>query len=133
MEGQKDAPHLEEDGTFEAFRRAETLLAARRPLEALRALEPAMAAQPELPSVLLLAGRAYFESAQLQRAERMFTKLIERDPADHYARFVLGRTLQRRQRLLEAHGQLKMAYAMYELPEYQDALAELAAQLKLAD
>ncbi len=90
-------------------------------------------AEPDKPSVQLLAGRAYFHSAQLRRAERAFTRVLELDPADHYARFVLGRTLQRQSRLVEALAQLKMAFAMHPAPEYQDALGEVSARLALRD
>lgn len=118
---------------FAAFRRAESLLAARRPLEALKVLQPVLEAEPDKPSVQLLAGRAYFHSAQLRRAEAAFNRVIEIDPSDHYARFILGRTLQRLGRLVEAIGQVKMAFAMYPLPEYQDALAEITARIALRD
>ncbi|MGH3437285.1 MAG: tetratricopeptide repeat protein [Sciscionella sp.] len=114
---------------FEAFRRAESLLSQRRPREALRELEKVLDEAPEAPSVHLLAGRAYFGSAQLRRAERAFRKVLDLDPADHYARFALGRTLHRQGRLAEAHGQLRMAAAMKPLPEYQEALGELRARI----
>ncbi len=81
-------------GTFEAFRMAESLVAQRRPLDALAALAPVLDAEPDKPSVHLLAGRAYLGSAQLRRAEAAFQRVIELDPTDHYARFALGRTLQ---------------------------------------
>ncbi len=80
----------------------------------------------------MLAGRAYFHSAQLNRAERAFTKVVELDPSDHYARFVLGRTLQRLGRLIEARAQLRMATAMNPVPEYQDALGEVSARVALS-
>jgi Flp pilus assembly protein TadD len=115
----------------ELFRRAEALLADRRPLEALRALDSVLAAEPDKPSVQLLAGRAYFHSAQLSRAERAFRRVLDLDPADHYARFVLGRTLQRLGRLAEAQAQLRMATAMDPRPEYQEALGEVRARLAL--
>lgn len=120
------------DGTFESFRQAETLLAKGHANEALRALDPALRDEPELPSVLLLAGRAYFATAQLRRAEHMFNRLLELDPADHYGRFILGRTLQRQGRLIEARAQLRLAFSMSTMPEYQDALTEVLARLKLA-
>lgn len=113
----------------EMFRLAEALLADRRPLEALRALAPVLEAEPDKPSVQLLAGRAYFHSAQLSRAEQAFRQVLELDPADHYARFVLGRTLQRLGRLTEAQTQLRMATAMDPRPEYQEALGEVRARL----
>jgi tetratricopeptide (TPR) repeat protein len=133
VEREPDDQDDEPGYAFESFRRAESLLGERRPLEALRTLEPVLEAQPEAPSVLLLAGRAFFHSAQLRNAQRTFERLLELDPADHYAHFMLGKTLQRRGELRAAIGQLRMAFAMYPLPEYQDALAEVAARLKLSD
>ena len=113
------------------FRLAEALLADRRPLEALRALASVLAAEPDKPSVQLLAGRAYFHSAQLGRAEQALRRVVDLDPADHYARFVLGRTLQRLGRLTEAQTQLRVATAMDPRPEYQEALGEVRARLAL--
>jgi tetratricopeptide (TPR) repeat protein len=122
------------DDTFESFRRAETLLAQRRPLEALRELAVVVAAAPDSPSVHLLAGRAYLGSAQLRRAEEAFLRVLELDPSDHYAHFALGRTLQRQGRLAEAKTQLRLASAMNPLPEYQEALGEVSARIAvLAD
>jgi Flp pilus assembly protein TadD len=115
--------------TFESFRRAEELLAERRPLEALRELQPVLDEAPDKPSVHLLAGRAYLGSAQLQRAETAFRRVLEIDPSDHYARFALGRTLQRQGRLEEAQTQLRMAATMNPIPEYQEALGEVSARI----
>ncbi|HEV8562012.1 MAG TPA: tetratricopeptide repeat protein [Actinophytocola sp.] len=116
-------------GTFEAFRRAESLVAQRRPLDALAALAPVLDAEPDKPSVHLLAGRAYLGSAQLRRAEAAFQRVIELDPTDHYARFALGRTLQRLGRYPEAQTQLRIAAAMHPVPEYQEALGEISARI----
>src|SRR4051794_4152663 len=116
-------------GTFEAFRRAESLVAQRRPLDALVALAPVLDAEPDKPSVHLLAGRAYLGSAQLRRAEQAFLRVIELDPTDHYARFALGRTLQRLGRYPEAQTQLRIAAAMHPVPEYQEALGEVSARI----
>jgi Flp pilus assembly protein TadD len=127
------APDFDPTGEdrFRAFRRAEELVQRRRPLEALKALEPVLDAEPDKPSVQLLAGRAYFHSAQLRRAENALTKVVELDPSDHYARFVLGRTLQRLGRLAEALAQLRMATAMNPVPEYQDAIGQVSARIAL--
>ena len=113
------------------FRRAEKLLADRRPLEALSALREVVANQPNDASVHLLAGRAYLNSAQLERAQDAFEKVLELDPSDHYARFALGKTLQRRGRLADAVVQLKIAAAMDPRPEYQEALGEVRARIAL--
>lgn len=117
------------DSTFEAFRKAEALLAQRRPLDALRELKKVLAEAGEAPSVQLLAGRAYLGSAQLNRAEEAFRKVLDLDPSDHYARFALGKTLQRLGRLPEAVAQLRMAVAMSPSPEYQEALGEVRARM----
>ena len=117
------------EGTVEAFRRAESLVAQRRPWEALRVLQPVLDIAEDKPSVQLLLGRAYLFSAQFRRAERAFLRVIELDPSDHYARLVLARTLQRQGRLREAHGQVRMAAAMNPDPAYQEALGEISARL----
>jgi Flp pilus assembly protein TadD len=114
---------------FESFRRAEMLLSDRRPLDALQALTPVVESQPNDASVHLLAGRAYLDSAQLKRAEEAFCKVLELDPSDHYARFALGKSLQRQGRLGEALAQLKMAVVMDPRPEYQEALGEVRARI----
>ncbi|HZZ45511.1 MAG TPA: tetratricopeptide repeat protein [Pseudonocardia sp.] len=130
-------PHDESDqvsdheSTFRSFRRAESLLSQRRPLDAVQALLPVLAAQPDDASVHLLAGRAFLDSAQLRRAEAAFTRVLEIDPADHYARFALGKALQRQGRFTESLAQLRMAWAMEPRPEYQDAIGEVTARLRL--
>lgn len=117
------------DDTVEQFRLAESLVGQRRPLEALRELAPVLDTAPDAKSVQLLAGRAYLQSAQLRRAEQAFLRVLEQDPSDHYARFVLGRTLQRQSRLSEARAQLAMAAAMNPTPGYQEALNEVRMRL----
>ncbi len=119
----------DDPGNFEAFRKAESLVAQRRPLDALAALAPVLDAEPDKPSVHLLAGRAYLGSAQLRRAEAAFQRVIELDPTDHYARFALGRTLQKLGRYPEAQTQLRIATAMHPVPEYQEALGEISARI----
>ena len=119
------------EGLFESFRRAEMLIARQRPLDALQALVPVLESQPDSASVQLLAGRAYLNSAQLERAEAAFARVVDLDPADHYARFALGKALHRQGRLGEAHAQLKMAAAMDPRPEYQEALGEVRARMAL--
>jgi Flp pilus assembly protein TadD len=115
--------------SVDAFRRAEQLLDGRRPLDALKVLAPLLETEHAAASVHLLAARAYLASAQFHRAEAGFLRVLELDPADHYARFALGRTLQRQSRLAEARTQLRMAAAMDPRPEYQEALGEVSATI----
>ncbi|MGH8917032.1 MAG: tetratricopeptide repeat protein [Actinomycetes bacterium] len=124
-----DHAPTEDSDVVEQFRLAESLVAERRPLEALRELRPVLDAEPDAPSVQLLAGRAYLQSAQLRRAEESFLRVLDHNPSDHYARFALGRTLQRQGRLEEARAQLAMAAAMNPTPDYQEAFNEVRMRL----
>jgi Flp pilus assembly protein TadD len=111
-----------------AYRAAAVLYEAGDPVGAARELEPLMAADPTPKSVLELAGRAYFRSAQLRRAEEAFSRLVERDPSDAYARFALGRTLERQSRRAEAAACYRLAAAMDPKAEYVQALQRVTGQ-----
>lgn len=104
------------------LRYAESLLDARDPLGALEMLRPLLDEHGDDPTVALLAARAYFGSAQLGRARQVLEALVERAPGDHYARFLLGRTLERANRPEEALPHLRLAAAMSAEPGYADAV-----------
>lgn len=57
----------------------------------------------------LLLARAYFHSAQLERAESACREVLTQAPDDSYAHLLLGRTLQRAGRPEEARGPLRLA------------------------
>lgn len=109
------------------LRRADELVAARRPAEALDTLAPLLSDEPDSRSVLELAGRAYFARSQLDRAERSFSRLVELDPTDAYARFALGRVCERRSRMTEAVGHYRVAVALDPRQEYADRLRSIAS------
>ena len=67
---------------------------------------------PEQTAPRLLLARAYYHSAQLRRAEAELRVIVERDPVEHYARLMLGRTLQRQGRDDEARPHLRIAAAL---------------------
>jgi tetratricopeptide (TPR) repeat protein len=115
---------------WEEFRRAELFARSGDPAEAARVLEAVAEAAPEHTDARLRLGLAYFASAQLHRARDTFAGLVERDPSDHYARHLLGRTLERLSRPEEALPQLRLAAAMSDDPEY--AAAVVRAQARLA-
>jgi predicted Zn-dependent protease len=99
------------------------------PLGAARLLEPIVAAEPDNASVRQLLARAYFASAQLGRAEEQLRAMLDRDPSDHYAHHVLGRTLERLGRPGEALPHLRIAAAMHaENDDYQQALRRVEAK-----
>ncbi|TYB60263.1 tetratricopeptide repeat protein [Nonomuraea sp. PA05] len=100
----------------ERLRHAESLLGQRDPLGALTLLRPLMAAHGDDRGVRLLAARAYFASAQLNRARTTLESLVAESPDDSYARHLLGRTLQRQGRPEEAASHLTLAAVM--TPDY---------------
>ena len=67
----------------------------------------------------LMLARAYFQSAQLGRAEATLQQVIEQEPTDAYAHLLLGRTLQRAGRHEEAARPLALAEVLgdYERPQ----------------
>jgi Flp pilus assembly protein TadD len=90
------------------LRDAEEMLAHKDPHAALKFLAPLLRDHPDHPDVMLTAARAYFKSAQLKKALELSEKMVEANPADFYARMLLGRTLQRLGRTDEARGHLRM-------------------------
>jgi predicted Zn-dependent protease len=116
---------------LEEYRRAELYFEAGDPTGAARLLEPIVAAEPDNASVRQLLARAYFHSAQLGRAEEQLRALVDRDPSDHYAHHVLGRTLERLGRAAEALRHLRLAVAMRaEDDEYRTALRRVETKVK---
>ncbi len=79
----------------ERLRLAESLLTARDPLGALTLLRPLLDEHGDDRGVRLLAARAYYASAQLNRARATLERLVADHPDDSYARHLLGRTLHR--------------------------------------
>jgi Flp pilus assembly protein TadD len=111
------------------LRRADDLLRQGRPGDALVMLRPLLSDEPDSRSVLETAGRAYFSSAQLARAERAFARLVELDPTDAYARFALGRVCERQSRHAEARGHYRVAVALDPREEYREGLARVEGRL----
>lgn len=114
---------------IEEYRRAALFLDAGEPAEAARILEPVLDAEPGNGDVRLRLAMAYFGSAQLGKAEAHLRELVERDPSDHYAHHLLGRTLERQSRASEALPHLRLAAAMASVPEYGEAARRVAARV----
>jgi predicted Zn-dependent protease len=112
------------------YRRATMFFETGDPTGAARLLEPIVEAEPQNASVRQLLARAYFQSAQLGRAEEQLRVLVDRDPSDHYAHHVLGRTLERVGRAPEALRHLRIAAAMSsENDDYQSALRRVETKV----
>ncbi|GHD26818.1 tetratricopeptide repeat protein [Nocardiopsis kunsanensis] len=90
------------DSTYDTFNRARMFMELGDPIHAAKILEPVTTEGAENRSMMELLGRAYFGSAQLNKAERVFRRLIELDPVDNWAHIALARTLERQNRHEEA-------------------------------
>jgi predicted Zn-dependent protease len=112
---------------IDEYRRARLFMELGKPADAAQILEAVMAAEPENSDVRLRLALAYFASAQLNKAEAHLRDLVARDPSDHYAHHVLGRTLERQSRTAEALPHLRLADAMAQVPEYRTAVERVAA------
>ncbi|MET8305855.1 MULTISPECIES: tetratricopeptide repeat protein [unclassified Micromonospora] len=112
------------------YRRATMFFETGDPSGAARLLEPIVDAEPGNAAVRQLLARAYFQSAQLSRAEEQLRELVDRDPSDHYAHHVLGRTLERLNRHSDALRHLRIAAAMYAAnDDYRVALERVETRL----
>ncbi|WP_415953222.1 tetratricopeptide repeat protein [Streptomyces sp. KLOTTS4A1] len=98
--------------TAERWTRAGLFFEAKDYAAAARVLGSLVEEVPEQVAPRLLLARAYYHSAQLARAEAELRRVIDLDPVEHYARLMLGRTLERQGRDEEAAGQLRLAEAL---------------------
>ncbi|WP_320774592.1 tetratricopeptide repeat protein [Streptomyces sp. CRN 30] len=96
----------------ERWERAGIFFGAKNYTAAAGLLERLVEEAPEQTAPRLLLARAYYHSAQLRRAETELRVIVERDPVEHYARLMLGRTLERQGRQEEADGHLRIAGAL---------------------
>lgn len=117
---------------MEQYRRAELYMEMGDPTEAARILEAVMAAEPGNTDVRLRLALACFASAQLAKAETHLRALVAHDPSNHYAHHVLGRTLERQNRVTEALPHLRLADAMAAVSDYRTAVERVAARVASA-
>ncbi|MFE4670568.1 tetratricopeptide repeat protein [Streptomyces sp. NPDC056734] len=96
----------------ERWERAGMFFDAKDYAAAARVLDGLVEEVPEQTGPRLLLARAYYHSAQLRRAEQELRIIVERDPVEHYARLMLGRTLERQGKHTEAEPHLRLASAL---------------------
>ncbi|MBB5956123.1 Flp pilus assembly protein TadD [Saccharothrix tamanrassetensis] len=107
----------------ELLDRGREFRAAGDPSSAARFLAEAASHAPGDRTVLTELALAHFQSAALGKAEGVLRDLVGLDPSDGYTRLLLGRTLSRQSRHVEALPQLRLAAALTRDP---DVGAELA-------
>jgi predicted Zn-dependent protease len=103
-------PH--EETVAERWERAQALFDARDYAAAAKLLTGVVEEHPDQTAPRLLLARAYYHSAQLRRAEEQLREVVTRDPVEHYAHLMLGRTLERQNRHEEAAPWLRLASAL---------------------
>ena len=113
----------------DAYQQAWSLIEASAPLKAIEILDPALSAEPDSASLRTLRAWAYFKSAQLGRAEADLTRLVERDPTDVWARFALGRVLERQSRYADALPHLRLAAVMSGDAEHEASVLRVERRL----
>jgi tetratricopeptide (TPR) repeat protein len=113
----------------EAYRQAWLYLEQREPEQALDLLDPALETEPGSVSLRTLRAWAYFQSARLQRAESDLVELVEHCPTDVWARFALGRVLERQSRYAEALPHLRLAAVMSGDAEHETSVLRVERRL----
>ena len=84
---------------------------------------------PASASLRTLRAWAYFKSAQLQRAEADLVVLVETSPTDVWARFALGRVLERQSRYADALPHLRLAAVMSGDAEHEAGVLRVERRL----
>ncbi|MFJ4888652.1 tetratricopeptide repeat protein [Streptomyces sp. NPDC088788] len=107
-----DMTYYDHGTAAERWERAQLFFDAKDYAAAARVLDGLVEETPEQVGPRLLLARSYYHSAQLGRAETELRALVEIDPVEHYARLMLGRTLERQGRHAEAASHLRIASAL---------------------
>jgi Flp pilus assembly protein TadD len=94
---------------YDLFQRGTALLEAGDFNSATVPLSRARDLAPDKTSIREALGRAYFRSAQYERARAEFEAVVERAPTNDYALFCLGRSLMESGRPDEARKPLVLA------------------------
>jgi tetratricopeptide (TPR) repeat protein len=126
------APQLD-PSPADAYRQAWQLLQDRDPRRAIALLDPAVEAEPSSTGLRTLRAWAYFQSAQLTRAEAELERLVEESPTDVWARFALGRVLERRSQYAAALPHLRLAAVMSGEPEHEAGVLRVERRLAEVD
>jgi Flp pilus assembly protein TadD len=97
---------------YDLFQQGRALLQDGMPAQATVALEKAKTLEPSKASIREALGIAYFRIQRWQEAEAEFRAVLELSPADDYAHYALGRSLEKQGRDAEANGHYKLASSL---------------------
>jgi predicted Zn-dependent protease len=126
---QMSTPEFRSNHPADAYHEAWRLLEERAPKEAIALLDPAIEKEPQSASLRTLRAWAYFQSAQLQRAEQELAVLVEDCPTDVWARFALGRVLERQSKYSDALPHLRLAAVMSGDAEHEAGVLRVERRL----
>jgi tetratricopeptide (TPR) repeat protein len=84
-----------EHDAYALFQRGISLLEESHWAQAAVPLEKAKRLEPDKTSIREALGRAYFRTGRYRRAAGEFSAVVERNPANDYAHFCLGRSLEK--------------------------------------
>ena len=89
-------PHEPADhDAYALFQRGISLLEESHWAQAAVPLEKAKRLEPDKTSIREALGRAYFRTGRYRRAASEFSAVVERNPANDYAHFCLGRSFEK--------------------------------------
>lgn len=89
------SPDPAEQDAYTLFQRGNSLLEEGHWAQAAVPLEKARRLEPDKTSIREALGRAYFRSGQYRRAAGEFEAVVERNAANDYAHFCLGRSFEK--------------------------------------
>ena len=114
---------------YDFFQQGRTHLKGGMAAQATVALEKAKKLEPDKASIREALGIAYFRIQRWQEAEAEFRAVLDLSPADDYAHYALGRTLEKQGRHAEANGHYKLASSLSPGSEqYAQRIMELDAE-----
>lgn len=125
----QEFPPARSNHPADAYHEAWRLLEERAPKEALQLLDPLLEAEPGSASLRTLRAWAYFQSAQLTRAETELAALVDDCPTDVWARFALGRVLERQSKYADALPHLRLAAVMSGDAEHEAGVLRVERRL----
>jgi Flp pilus assembly protein TadD len=98
--------------TYDLFQRGRAHLRKGMAAQATVSLEKAKRLEPHKASIREALGIAYFRIRRWAEAEAEFRAVLEISPADDYAHYALGRSLEKQGRALEANRHYKLASSL---------------------
>jgi Flp pilus assembly protein TadD len=113
--------------TYDLFQKGRAHLRKGMAAQATVSLEKAKRREPDKASIREALGIAYFRIRRWAEAEAEFRAVLELSPADDYAHYALGRTLEQQGRAAEANRHYKLASSLRpESTRYSSRILDLS-------